>query len=149
MKIKRLDEANKDLKSEVEFLRRANERYKSEILRSSKTLEPNSKRQAKYIRSPRSTNSAGSVGSRTRFGLGKNSPKVKLMNPVFSKPFPSPTTGWSSALTHRSKTRPFIFPLWKVISVYQTPSDKMLFSGVNHSIKHQRRLDVINDRHFN
>ena len=70
--MKRLEETNADLKTEVEFLRRANERFKSELLRSSKTMEP-TKRPAKLIRSPRSANSAGSIGSRTRFGVGKAS----------------------------------------------------------------------------
>ena len=79
MKTKRLEEANKDLKAEVELLRRANERFKSELLRSSKALESSSKRPAKFIRSPRSTNSAGSVGSRTRFGASKSSTKVDLV----------------------------------------------------------------------
>jgi len=120
MKTKRLEEANKDLKAEVELLRRANERFKSELLRSSKTLEPGSKRPAKFIRSPRSTNSAGSVGSRTRFGASKSSTKSNH--------------GLELRLDPSIENKTIHLPALK---------------GVNHSIKHQRRLDVINDRHFN
>ena len=125
MKTKRLEEANKDLKAEVELLRRANERFKSELLRSSKTLEPSSKRPAKFIRSPRSTNSAGSVGSRTRFGTSKNSTKVDYLAQYnFLITLKSQITAWSFDLTHQSKTRQSTCPLSKVTSVCQTPSDK-------------------------
>ncbi|CAG5113485.1 Oidioi.mRNA.OKI2018_I69.chr2.g7589.t1.cds [Oikopleura dioica] len=125
MKMKRLEETNADLKTEVEFLRRANERFKSELLRSSKTMEP-TKRPAKLIRSPRSANSAGSIGSRTRFGVGKaSSSSVNQLQSGFGKEL---------RLDPSVENKTIHLPALK---------------GVNHSIKHQRRLDVINDRHFN
>ena len=68
---KKLQEENLDLRTEIEFLRRANEKYKSELLRQSKTLEV-SPRNAPTIRplvksnyrskySPRSAGSTGSI----------------------------------------------------------------------------------------
>lgn len=131
MHTKRLAEENADLRNEVEFLRKATEKYKSEILNQTKRLEittrqPDARRLVKPTYrsrySPRAQSVSGlRVISRPGVAASKNLPAI---------PGAVQLEGQSSDGRAKTVTLPAL-------------------RGVNQNVKHQRRLDAINFRKLN
>lgn len=130
IQLKRMEEQNADLRNEVEFLRKATDRYKSELLNQSKTLEitprqPDARRLVKPTYRSRYSPRAASVSglrviARPGVASSKNLPAI---------PGSIQLEGQSEG---RAKT--VTLPALR---------------GVNQNVKHQRRLDAINYRKLN
>jgi len=129
LRLKRTEEDNADLRSEIEYLRKANERYKSEVLNQSKKLEISSRQpEPRRLIKP---------NYRSRF-----SPRAATVSNlrVISRPgYPASQNlpAIEGALTEsgeEGRAKTVTLPALR---------------GVNQNLKHQRRLDAINFRKLN
>jgi len=129
VKLKIAEEENADLRNEIDFLRKANERFKCELLNQSKKLEISTRQpEPRRLVKPNYRN--------------KYSPRAATVANlrVISRP------GYSG-----SQNLPSIHGCVEAVDSGQRAKTVTLpaLRGVNQNIKHQRRLDAINFRKLN